>query len=87
MEPALTQAISEVQAYRAAQDATLEETANSGFLEPALRLYQELTGHAEANPGAIWHHRISIYGPPCHSCGKPLRTPQASFCAACGARA
>jgi hypothetical protein len=48
------------------------------------RRYFEMTGHRETNVNAIWHHRISQYGPPCHSCGKPLRTPQARLCAACG---
>jgi uncharacterized OB-fold protein len=50
----------------------------------ALDEYEKITGYRETNPNAVWHHRISIYGPPCRKCGKPLRTPQASFCAACG---
>lgn len=46
--------------------------------------YNELTGWDETNPNAIMHHRIALYGPPCEACGKPYRTPKASFCAACG---
>jgi hypothetical protein len=49
--------------------------------------YFELTGFRETNINAVWHHRLSLYGPPCEACGKPLRTPKASFCAACGAPA
>ena len=46
--------------------------------------YRRITGFAETNPAAILHHRLAYYGPPCARCGKPLRTPRASFCAACG---
>lgn len=46
--------------------------------------YHKMTGFYESNHNAIMHHRVSIYGPPCEACGKPLRTPQAAFCAACG---
>jgi len=46
--------------------------------------YEMFTGAEETNPNAIWHHRASLYGPPCPDCGKPLRTPQARLCAACG---
>jgi hypothetical protein len=44
-----------------------------------------MTGLRETNINAIWHHRIAEYGPPCGACGKPLRTPKARLCAACGA--
>lgn len=50
----------------------------------ALAKYHEFTGFEETNANALWHHRASLYGPPCSACGKPLRTPQANFCAACG---
>jgi hypothetical protein len=49
-----------------------------------LDYYFELTGFRETEPNAIMHHRIEQYGPPCEKCGKPYRTKQATFCAACG---
>jgi hypothetical protein len=52
--------------------------------KPMLEKYREITGFDETNYLAIFNHRISIYGDPCKSCGKPLRTPVAAFCAACG---
>jgi len=59
--------------------ASFEET-----YAPFLAEYERITGFHETNPNAVWHHRLSLYGPPCKSCGKPLRSPRASFCAACG---
>jgi hypothetical protein len=50
-----------------------------------LARYYEITGFRETNPNAVGHHRLSMYGPPCSSCGKPLRTPRAKSCDACGA--
>jgi hypothetical protein len=50
-----------------------------------LKRYQELTNFPETNINAVWHHIIRQYGPPCSVCGKPLRTPRAKMCAACGA--
>jgi hypothetical protein len=47
--------------------------------------YNRITHFNETNPSAVWHHRISLYGPACHACDKPLRSPRARFCAACGA--
>lgn len=49
-----------------------------------LDYYNELTGFEETEPNAIMHHRISLYGSECEKCGKPYRTPLASFCAGCG---
>jgi hypothetical protein len=54
------------------------------FHGPVLREYERLTGLHETNPNAVYHHRLSLYGPPCSNCDRPLRTPRARFCAACG---
>lgn len=54
------------------------------LFEPLLDYYYKLTGQEASNPHAIMHHRISLYGPSCLNCGKPYRTPLATFCAACG---
>ncbi|AXX99693.1 hypothetical protein BAR1_04680 [Profundibacter amoris] len=48
--------------------------------------YEKITGYRETNSNAIFHHIASQYGPPCAACNKPLRTPRATFCAACGAQ-
>jgi hypothetical protein len=53
-------------------------------LVPTCAEYERLTGFRETNPSAVMHHRLSLYGPPCTTCGKPLRTPEARHCAACG---
>jgi hypothetical protein len=50
---------------------------------PVLREYERITGFRETNPNAIYHHVLSMYGPPCAKCGKPLRTPRAKICGAC----
>jgi hypothetical protein len=46
--------------------------------------YERLTGTRQAHPKTFLHHRLGNYGPPCCTCGKPLRTPQASKCMECG---
>jgi hypothetical protein len=50
---------------------------------PVLAEYERMTGHRETNINAFYHHVISIYGPPCAQCGKPLRTPRAALCGTC----
>jgi len=63
--------------------AGLEGDLESGQYGAALAEYERITGYRETNFAAIWHHRLALYGPPCKSCGKPLRTPQAKLCGSC----
>jgi hypothetical protein len=52
--------------------------------QPVVDYYKEVTGFDAENENVVMHHRTSQYGPLCESCGKPYRTPEASFCAECG---
>ena len=50
----------------------------------ALSRHEQMTGVAESNVNALWHHRLSDIAPLCKACSKPLRTQVARFCAECG---
>jgi hypothetical protein len=54
------------------------------ILAPVCAEYMRLTGFHERNVNAVLHHRLRLYGPPSTRCGKPLRSPRARYCAACG---
>ena len=71
--------------YREETGCSLAEAKQKGMGYQSLAAYERITGFKETNPNALHHHRLSLYGPPCHACGKPLRTPAAGSCAACGA--
>jgi hypothetical protein len=72
-----------IKAYREQHGVALDEARRGAFAE-ALASYRALTGFAESEPNALWHHRISLYGPPCAHCGKPFRTPVARRRLLCG---
>ena len=76
---------SELLGIAPAGEAVPEQAVLTTATKRLLDEYNRITGFSETNPNAVWHHRIALYGPACHSCGKPLRTPIARFCAACGA--
>lgn len=81
-----TECILTVKKYREENGTLLSQTPTDELFEPVRREYERMTGMANCHHNAIMHHRISIYGEPCVSCGKPLRTPQAKMCAACGVK-
>ena len=83
--PHLDDAIEQIKRYREQHQCSLAEARQKGFAQDALALYAQITGFKETNADALYHHRLSMYGPPCLACGKPLRTPHAKCCAACGA--
>jgi len=84
MAPLLLSSLQNIKLYRQQFQIPLDATPKQSMYWPALMLYHELTGFEETNPQALWHHRLADYGPPCGHCGKPLRTPRAKLCAACG---
>jgi hypothetical protein len=62
----------------------LEDNVVFQQLRYFVEMYRVITGFPETNPNAIFHHVISLYGPDCPNCKKPLRTPIARYCVYCG---
>lgn len=58
----------------------------SDLFEPVVEEYEKTTGFKVFHYNVVMYHRISIYGQPCKNCGKPLKTPRAKMCAACGVK-
>jgi hypothetical protein len=85
VSPHMVNAVTQIKQYREEHQCSLSEARAKGFGQQALAAYEQITGFKETNPDALFHHRLSIYGLPCHACGKPLRTPQAQYCANCSA--
>lgn len=85
VEPLLNNALDDVKTFRREKGASLKEAMQLAHGARALELYHHITGFRETNANALWHHRLSLLGAPCATCGKPLRTPRAKLCAACGA--
>jgi hypothetical protein len=77
------QAIKATKEFRRTWAIPLENAGIHERFAPVRIQYELITGMKELNENAIMHHRISLYGPPCKHCHKPLRTPQAKLCAAC----
>lgn len=85
VSPLLTEAIRDLKRYRQSHGGSPAEARQQPFGDEALACYRQITGFEETNFDALYHHRLSLLGPDCHACNKPLRTPRAKLCAECGA--
>jgi hypothetical protein len=56
---------------------------HQAMFAPMLTEYARITGFRETNPNVVFHHFVSLYGPPCRYCGRPLRTPHTKLCGRC----
>jgi len=72
-----------VKEYRKQSGEPIQSVPMSERFKAMLARYESITGYKETNPNAIWHHRLSMYGPPCRHCGRPLRSPEAKLCGSC----
>ncbi|MDR3739721.1 MAG: hypothetical protein P4L40_11975 [Terracidiphilus sp.] len=77
------EALAGAKQFREQSGLSLDRDAIDAYFAPVIVRYQELTGVDETNHVSILHHRISLYGPPCKRCHKPLRTPNAKLCGSC----
>lgn len=71
--------------FRETHGLPLKGLDTTARFAPALAEYRRITGFEETNHLALFHHRISLLGPPCRACGHPLRTKVALRCGSCGA--
>ena len=64
---------------------TVRHLAGRFWLTMAHRYYRRIGGTISIDPHPSYYWtRASLYGRPCEACGRPYRTPQASYCAECG---
>jgi hypothetical protein len=78
-----TQGLQSVKEFRTKTGAPIQDVPLTDHFQAMLARYEAITGLQETNPNAVWHHRLSLYSPPCNRCGKPLRTPRARLCGSC----
>ena len=82
LSPLMDNMVADIRRHQLELACGLSE-ATAAAAKPALDVYEEITGFRETNLNALHHHRLSLYGPPCGKCAKPLRTPRARYCAMC----
>lgn len=77
------ESIRAIKEFRERHGVPLKDASIHERFRPVRDEYERLTGIKESNENAIMHHRLSLYGPPCKRCQRPLRTPKAKLCGSC----
>lgn len=62
--PLLSRSLADTKADRESSGLPLSTDLLAHRFTPALEAYERLTGFHETNGEALWHHRLSLYGPP-----------------------
>lgn len=80
---------STVRSQRARRNVPLTAVSTGDIYRQVQRLYLDIARGAGLNAPVlaaehILKHRLAAFGPLCHGCKRPLRTPRAKRCAACG---
>ena len=78
-----TESMKATKEFRERWNIPLEGISIEERFRPVRVEYERLTGMKDVHENAIMHHRLSLYGPPCKQCQRPLRTPKAKLCASC----
>ena len=73
-----------IEVTKTGKDSALERPVCD--FTPVIDEYERMTGIRVEHAKTALEHRLAAYGPDCTACGKPLRTPEAAMCIACGAR-
>ncbi len=84
VEPLAKSDIEIIKEYRTETNCTLDEALDRLPFDSS-KLVEQWSGYWERSPTNFYHHHLSAWGEECAECGNLLRTPKASFCAACGA--
>jgi hypothetical protein len=74
-----TEAIRGTKEFRERWGIPLPRVSIEARFLPVREEYDRLTGMKNCHENAFMHHRISLYGPLCRHCQKPLRTPKAKL--------
>jgi len=80
-----SQCMTAAKALRQHSGLSMEGASIDDHFRPLREWYEVLTGYPDCHQNAIMHHRLRLLGEPCRGCGRPLRSPRAKMCAACGA--